>query len=233
MTARDVLLTLVWLLPASRAKNALLRLLGHNVDPSALVGPNLVIDVGAFDVGPGGVVVGYNLFRHMEAIRMAPGARIGRMNIVTAHPVYARLMHGGGSLHLGRSAKITSRHTLDCSGALSLGAFSSLAGRQSLVLTHSVDLERDCQVAHPVTVGERSFVGARCLLLGGAQLPDRSVLAAGSVLTRASSDLRSGVWAGVPATYRRAKTGLWFDRMETSTRRVFVPATGRVEEDAL
>lgn len=232
MTPREVLRRVVWLLPASSVKNALLRRLGHNIHRSASVGPNVVLDVSGFDVGPGATIAGYNVIKHMTIVSLGPEARIGRMNLISSHPVYARLFEKGARLELGAKSKVTSRHTLDCSGGVTLGELASVAGRQTLVLTHSIDLARDCQVADPVVVGDRSFVGARCVVLGGASLPSRSVLGAGSVLTKMKSDQRSGVWAGAPATYRGPHEGRWFDRETTSTRRIYVPNTEQIVEDA-
>lgn len=232
MNIRGLLRTVVWMLPASRTKNSLLRRLGHNIHPSARVAPNVVLHVKHFEVAAGGRVAPFNLIKHMTSISVSTGAHIGKMNVISAHPVYARLYEDGARLALDDNSYITSRHTLDCSGGMSVGELAAVAGRQTLVLTHSIDLGRDSQLAYPVVVGERSFVGARCVLLGGAVLPSRSVLAAGSVLTRNSSEQQSGVWAGAPATYRGAKEGRWFDRESMSTRRVYVPATGTMVEDA-
>lgn len=228
----DVARAAAWLLPAGGAKNSLLRRLGHDVSPTARAAMNLVLRVERFELAPGASVGRFNLFKDLKQVRLAPGARIGRMNLVSAHPVYARLYPDGASLTLGPKAKVTSRHSLDCSGGVEVGELASVAGRQSVLLTHSVDLERDAQVAHPIVVGERSFVGARCLILGGASLPPRSVLAAGSVLTR-GAERRQGVWAGAPAKWRSEKGGAWFDRQETSTHSVYVPATGQTHEGVI
>ncbi len=232
MALVDIATTAVWLLPASRAKNALLRKVGHDVAPSARAAMNLVLRVRRFTVGDGASVGRFNLFKDLSAVELAPGSRIGRMNLISAHPVYARHYPDGARLSLGEKAKVTSRHSVDCSGGVTVGALASVAGRQTLILTHSVDLARDAQVAYPVVVGERSFVGARCLILGGASLPERSVLAAGSVLTRSGKRDR-GVWAGAPATWRAPKEGLWFDREDTSTHRLYVPATGETHEGVI
>lgn len=232
MKLREILRQLAWLLPAMKIKNALLRRLGHDVHPDASVGPNLVLNVDRFEVAPHGRIAPFNVIKHMALISLGPHARIGRMNVISSHPVYANLYPEGASLHLAARSKITSRHSLDCSGGLRLGELASLAGRQTLVMTHGIDLGRDSQVAYPVTIGERSFVGARCVVLGGADLPSRSVLGAGSVLPRSRNKREAGVWAGAPAAYRGPKEGLWFDRDSTSTRRVYVPATNTMVDDA-
>ncbi|MET0861704.1 MAG: hypothetical protein ABW091_11840 [Microbacterium sp.] len=182
----------------------------------------------------GGSRIGkWNLIKNMRSISIGTGGSIGRLNVISAHPVYVRLYPAGASLTVGANAYITSRHQMDCSGSLTIGDFSALAGHDSRVLSHSVDVARDAQVAYPVVIGERSFVGTRCLLLGGARLPSRSVLAAGSVLARSREAGESGLWAGVPAKYKGEVSGAWFTRLKMSTNRVYVPDTGETLEDAI
>lgn len=222
----------LWLLPASRWKNRTLRRLGHSIHDSARARSNLVWKVDSLSLGQGSRIGKWNLIKHMRTLNIGPGASIGRLNLISAHPVYARLYPSGASLTVGANAYITSRHQMDCSGSLSVGEFSALAGHNSRVLTHSIDIARDAQAAYPVVIGERSFVGTRCLLLGGATLPGLSVLAAGSVLTRSREPEESGLWAGVPAKFKGPVRGDWFTRTKMSTNRVFIPETGATVEDA-
>ncbi|MEH3090306.1 MAG: GDSL-type esterase/lipase family protein, partial [Microbacterium arborescens] len=184
------------LLPAGRVKNALLRRAGHRIHPTAQARSSIVWRVGSFEMAAGASFGSANVVKNMREIRLGQSAMIGRWNLVSSHPLFVRHLPHGGSLVLGPHAKVTSRHQLDCSGSVSLGAFASLAGHQSRVMSHSVDLARNAQAAFPVVIGERSFVGTRVLILGGATLPDRSVLGAGSVLTRSRPDPEPGLWAG-------------------------------------
>ena len=66
-------------------------------------------------------------------------------------------------------------------------------------------------------VGDHSFVGTRCTVLSGARLPDRSVLAAGSLLRR-GPDEGPGLYTGSPARWKRALDGAWFHRPVGQTR---------------
>lgn len=95
-------------------------------------------------------------------------------------------------------ASISSQHRLDCSDRITLGPFSTLAGWNSQVLTHSINLESSRQECAPVTIGAYSFVGTQSVLLAGTSLPARSVLGAGSVLQRAYEE-EFFLYAGVPA----------------------------------
>jgi acetyltransferase-like isoleucine patch superfamily enzyme len=224
--------TAVWLLPASRGKNRFLRRLGDDIAPSAILHPNLIRHVDSISIGPGARIGMGNVIKHLRVLRLGPSATIGRYSLISAHPVYRRLLPDGARLELAERAAITSRHTLDCAGSVLIHEGAMVAGHSSTVLTHSIDLKRDAQTAYPVEIGAYSFVGAHCLMLGGARLPDHSVLAAGSVLPRAKGQEEPGLWAGVPATRRGEVDGAWFSRTATGTRRVYVPATGEVVEDA-
>ncbi|MGW9627794.1 acyltransferase [Microbacterium sp. NPDC055521] len=222
---RDLMLLVIWLLPASRTKNRLLTLCGHRISREASARSNLVWKVRSFEMAPHARINRWNLIKGMKTVRLAPYATIGRNNIISAHASYGQLP-GGAGLELGPHSYVTSRHSIDCSGSLTLGAFSALAGFGSQVLTHSIDLTRDAQTAYPVVIGERSFVGARCLLLGGSSLPSRSVLAAGSVLTDAARS-EQGLWAGVPARFKTEVDGQWFDRTVGETLDLYIPEHDR------
>jgi len=220
------------MLPPGSAKNSMLRRLGDDIHPTAILYPNLVRHVDKVSVGPRARIGLGNVIKQLRVLSLGAGATIGRYNLISAHPVYRRLLPEGARLRLDERAAITSRHTLDCAGAVTVREGAMIAGHSSTVLTHSIDLKRDAQTAYPVEIGPYSFVGAHCLLLGGARLPDHSVLAAGSVLPRSKGDPEPGLWAGVPASRRGDTNGAWFTRQTTGTRRVFVPSTGEVVEDA-
>ena len=81
---------------------------------------------------------------------------------------------------------------------MTLGPFTTFAGFQSQILTHSIDLAASRQSSQPVTVGAYCFVGTNCVLLGGAALPDYSVLGAKSLLNKAFTDTHT-LYGGVPA----------------------------------
>ncbi|WP_316667496.1 hypothetical protein [uncultured Propionibacterium sp.] len=220
--------TLAWLLPASAAKNRLLTRLGHHVSSRARAAPSLVWDVDEFTVADDASVLVGNVIRHLSAVEIGEGAMLANFNLVSAHPAYKDSYPEPNGLFLEAGAKVLSRHQLDCSAAVRVRSFASIAGHGTNILTHSVDLKRDAQAAYPVTIGERSFVGTRCLLLGGAELPPHSVLAAGSTLLRPEGVERpEGLYAGSPAVFKKKVDGAWFHRRHPHTNDLYVPSTGR------
>ena len=220
---------LAWLLPACGTKNRLLTRLGHRVALTAYAAPNLVWDVDEFTVGDDATVLAGNTIRHLSAVEISDGALLAKFNLISAHPTYRAHYPEPNGLFLESGAKVLSRHQLDCSAAVRVCSFATIAGHGTNVLTHSVDLARDAQAAYPVTIGERSFIGTRCLLLGGAELPPRSVLAAGSTLLRAQGEEQrpEGLYAGNPAAFKKRVDGAWFHRRHPHTNDLYVPSTGQ------
>ncbi len=57
-----------------------------------------------------------------------------------------------------------------------------------------------------VTIGNGCWIGAHCVVLSGAYLPDRSVLAAGAILTHHLDDKKEdSVYGGIPAKYIKGR----------------------------
>ena len=77
---------------------------------------------------------------------------------------------------------ITMAHELDCADRVSIG--DTLACRVPLqILTHSLNLVRDRQETGPVEIGDHAAVMSGCILQSGTQVPSRSIISAGSVVT--------------------------------------------------
>jgi acetyltransferase-like isoleucine patch superfamily enzyme len=101
-------------------------------------------------------------------------------------------------LILEEHAAVTHRHLIDCTNSVVIGRFTTMAGWQSQILTHSIDLARNRQASSPVRIGEYCFVGTNSVLLPGSVLPDFCVLGAKSLLNQAFTD-RYWLYGGVPA----------------------------------
>lgn len=52
-----------------------------------------------------------------------------------------------------------------------------------------------------VSIGSGSWIGGNSTILGDASIPERTIIAAGSVVTRNSCSGESGIYGGVPAKY--------------------------------
>ncbi|SFA94699.1 acyltransferase [Cellulomonas marina] len=168
-------------------------------------------------VARGSVIRSGNVFKGVDQLSIGEHAYIGSWNFFTAGAEFASTC-GPAKLTVRASASITGRHYFDCSGGVSIGAFSTIAGLRSTILSHGIDVTENEQRALPVTIGDYCLVGSNCTILAGAALPARSVLAAGAVLVRVSDRavVPAGLYAGVPARLKGSTEGGYFSRTERS-----------------
>jgi acetyltransferase-like isoleucine patch superfamily enzyme len=207
-----MIVTLLFLLPQSRIKNFLLKIAGVNIRSSATVRPILVIGTKDIVIGENASIGALCMVRDLESFHIGAYCFIGKLNYFSSYREVARNVTGGW-FRMSDHSKVLSRHYFDCSGGVSIGRMSSVAGHESKFLTHSTDLKRNVVTAYPITIGDYCFVGAYSVLLGGAELPSKSILAAGSLMTRAKNqNLPAGLWTGRPARFLKPYDGAWFTR---------------------
>jgi len=141
--------------------------------------------------------------KNLGLIHMKSCSQIGRGNWITGFPLghevyFAHEKDRKPELILGEHSAITNRHLIDCTNSVTIGQFTTFAGFQSQILTHSIDLRENRQSSAPIRIGDYCFIGTNCVLLGGSSLPDYSVLGAKSLLNKSYTEAR-GLYAGTPA----------------------------------
>ena len=141
--------------------------------------------------------------KRIDRLEMGEDSGIATMTYITGFSVkcsnlFATTHNRRCELILGRSAGITSRHFVDCNGGVYIDDFTTVAGIRSQMLTHSIDIYTNAQIAKPIHIGKYCFVGTGCIILPGATLPDYSVLGGGSVLVKTFSET-GWLYAGAPA----------------------------------
>jgi acetyltransferase-like isoleucine patch superfamily enzyme len=198
------------LLPWPLRRRFLNRFFGHKIDPGARIGLSWIFPGSVLTMGPGARIGHLNVIRSVEEVRLGEQAAIGTMNWITDNlagyrgPVSVNCgCQRRSRLTLDRFAAITSRHYFDCSEEITIGEHTVAGGIRSVWQTHYLDLDALEQTCQPITVGASCFISTNCLLLGGAVLPDKTVLGAGSVLISEQSDSFS-LYAGSPATKKKA-----------------------------
>ena len=117
--------TLIFLLPASRAKNWILRRLGHLISPDARISPILALGVSHFEVGPQSSIGPFNVFRDMSLVEIGKCAIIGQWNWISAARPLVEL-GAPGEIHIADHAAITSRNRGFVTGSPNQGAFPQL-----------------------------------------------------------------------------------------------------------
>ncbi|HEY6123394.1 MAG TPA: hypothetical protein VIV63_01990 [Steroidobacteraceae bacterium] len=200
---RALIVSAIAMVMPSRIRRWLLRVLcGYSFGEGARIGCSL-IGCTSLQMGPSARIGHFNIVKGVR-VDLAECATVGDFNWISG-------LGAGDTKHfteetgrdpafvMGRHAAITSRHYIDCSNRVDIGEFATVGGARSQILTHAIDFKRNRQVSAPVRIGRYAFVGTSCVVLKGAQLPDCSVLAAGSSLARAYDDTFT-LYSGVPAT---------------------------------
>lgn len=141
---------------------------------------------------------------HLDLISLAENSTIGRGNWITGLSTQDKSVffkhqeNRKAELIIGESTGITKNHHIDCTNTITIGSFSTIAGYNSQLLTHSIDLHENRQHSSAIVIGDYTFVGTNVVILGGAVLPSYSVLAAKSLLNKTYSE-EYRIYGGVPA----------------------------------
>jgi acetyltransferase-like isoleucine patch superfamily enzyme len=147
--------------------------------------------------------------KNLSLLHLKAHATIGRGNWITGFPLGQR-QSGSDSRHfageterrpelvMGEHSAITHRHLFDCTNAITIGRFTTVAGFQSQFISHTIDIAQNRQVSQPISVGDYCFVGSNSVLLGDSALPDYCVLGAKSLLNKAYTHTHR-LYGGVPA----------------------------------
>lgn len=212
---------IVWLLPSSRVKCWALRRLGNTIGEGVTLGPNLVVGCGPFSVGDGTILLSANVFRNLSSVEIGPKSIIGAYNQFTAQPDYQRYSKYVGKLLMGELTIITNRHYFDCSGQIILRPYAGVGGVRSIFQSHEADLAEDTTKVGRIILDVRSMSGTACVFLKDSHLPERSILAAGSLMAKTKDGVlmpTSTLYAGVPARAVREISDLrWWARESYNT----------------
>jgi acetyltransferase-like isoleucine patch superfamily enzyme len=143
----------------------------------------------------------FNLIMPVGLVHLHAHASLGHMNRIGGAqrtPTFSAETDRQSALIIEEHAAVTRSHIIDCCNTVTIGRFATFAGYRSQILTHSPDLTRSTQTTRPVRIGAYTFVGTGCIVLYGADLPDYSILSAGSVLTRKGEETHR-IYSGNPA----------------------------------
>lgn len=178
------------------------RFFGYHIDPTARIGLSWIMPQKLI-MEPHSRIRSLTFCRGLELLHLGANSSIGNGNWITGYPRsssghFAHQTDRHPVLIVGEHSAITNRHLIDCTNSITLGKFSTFAGFQSQILTHSIDLEEARQSSAPVVIGDYCFVGTNSVILGGGVLPSYSVLGAKSLLNKAYSEPYT-LYAGVPA----------------------------------
>lgn len=188
---RRLLALFIVFLPPSLKRRVGKLAFGWEIHPTAYLGPSLIL-VSKLTMGPGSSIGPFNVVRGIEELRLGEKAQIAERNWISGFPLgsphFEHSPNRYPALILGDHARITIGHKIDCSDRVELKAHAVLAGFQTTILTHSLDLVRNWHVTRPIEIGERAAVMTDCILLSGAQVPPYSIVSAGAVVNTKLKD---------------------------------------------
>jgi len=192
----------VVLLPWVMRRWVLRTCFGYSIHPTARIGWSWIFPA-KLEMREHARIGHLNVAIHLQRVTLGAHASIERGNWITGFPAgdprhFTHRPDREPALVMGEHSALTKNHHVDCTDRVEIGAFAIIGGYGSQLLTHSIDLERNRQDAAPIRIGEYCLVGTDVVILGGARLPDRSVLGAKALLNAAFTE---GGWlyGGVPA----------------------------------
>ena len=199
---KKLLMLVSTVLPWSIRRHVLERQFGYSIHPSSRIGfgwvwpQRLVMEENAR-------IGNLNVCKNIDLLHIGAHAVVGQLNWITGFPLgssrhFAHQPDRRPELIVERHAGISSRHFIDCTSQVRIGAYATLAGFRSQLLTHSIDLEAGRQSSEPIEIGEYCFVGTEAVILGGSSLPHHSVLGAKSLLNK-KMETPFQLYGGVPA----------------------------------
>jgi acetyltransferase-like isoleucine patch superfamily enzyme len=149
------------------------------------------------------VIKNFTFVNEIDFFEMGAFSKIGNRNWITGssselNKGYKASPYRKCEFIIGEQTRITANHHFDCNGGIYIGKYTTIAGMNTQILTHGIDLIESVQKADRTIIGNYCFVGTRCIILKGAVLPNNCLLAAGAVLTKNYEESEM-IYAGVPA----------------------------------
>lgn len=197
-----LVLSVVCLFFPGRLRNWALKVfLNYDVHPEASVGLSLIV-ADRCVISEGASIGHFNVLRNLEEVVLGEAAIIGTFNWVFGAP--RSISSFGGQplrrsrLSMGRHSALVSRHIVDCTDAVEIGDFTTVAGFRSQIISHGINVENNRQESLPVSIGSYCLIGTGCIILKGSVVPRGTVLAAGAVFMGQPSEEYS-LMTGVPA----------------------------------
>lgn len=199
---KQLLMFLSFLLPWEMRRALLEKQFGFSIHPTSRIGlawilPRRLVMEEHSRIGH------FTLCKNIDLLHLGAHAIIGQLNWITGFPSgpgrhFAHQTDRRPELIVEAHAGISSRHLIDCTARVRIGAFATVGGFRSQLLTHSIDLAAGRQSAEPINIGEYCFIGTNAVVLGGSALPHHSVLGAQSLLNK-KWEQPYQLYGGVPA----------------------------------
>lgn len=198
-----ILKLLTFFLPWTIRRKALESWFGFTIHPTAKIGYSWIWPKQLI-MAEESRIDNFTVAVNLDRIKLGYKSKIGRGNWITGFPSSNSSKHfkhqpaRSAELIIGDSSAITKNHHIDCTNIIEIGSFTTVAGYNSQLLTHSINVFDNRQDSAPISIGDYCFIATNTVILGGSTLPSRSVLGAKSLLNKSFSKEWT-LYGGVPA----------------------------------
>lgn len=195
-----------WLLPWPLRRHLLVRILGYQISPSARIGVS-IIRAEEVIIGDNSRIGHATLIKNLSQFCIGKDTIIGNFNIIAGCYGTALYPHSEQNcvFVMEDGAALTHEHRIDCANKVSVGAFTTIAGRGTQIWTHGIDPRQSKQITAEVRIGRFVLVSTKVIILKGSILEDNCIVAAGAVVTGTVKSLTLA--AGMPARQIRVLDG--------------------------
>jgi acetyltransferase-like isoleucine patch superfamily enzyme len=133
-----------------------------------------------------------NIIRGGDEVRLGRYSEIIRLNEINSIPEPDVVNEIDPRFILGDGSIVVASHKIDFTDRVEFGKRVILGGRNSSLWTHNR------QMTKPITIGDYAYVGSEIRVAPGGEIPPRSVVGIGSVITK-KLEGENNLIAGVPA----------------------------------
>jgi acetyltransferase-like isoleucine patch superfamily enzyme len=133
-----------------------------------------------------------NIIRGGDEVKLGRYSEIIRLNEINSIPEPDVVNEINPRFILGDGSIVVASHKIDFTDRVEFGKRVILGGRNSSLWTHNR------QMTKPITIGDYAYVGSEIRVAPGGEIPPRSVVGIGSVITK-KLEGENNLIAGVPA----------------------------------
>lgn len=182
----------------------LIKCYGYQLDPKAYIGFSFVYP-NKLKMDEGAEIGHLNVAIHLDSILMHKNTIISQKNWITGFPLndkseFQNCPNRKPCLIMEEGSAIAKKHHIDCTDMVHIGRYTSIAGYDTQILTHSTSLKYNKQMCAPINIGNNCFIGTRSTILTGVSFPDNSILGAGAVLQKTYNE-KYCLYGGIPARF--------------------------------
>jgi acetyltransferase-like isoleucine patch superfamily enzyme len=169
-----------------------------SIDDDTSIGHfNLFIGTKTLEIGEHARIGHMNIFRGGDEIRLGRYSEVIRLNEINSIPDPVVINETEPRFILGDGSVVVASHKIDFTDRVEFGKCVILGGRNSSLWTHNR------QMTKPILIGDYAYVGSEIRIAPGGEIPPRSVVGIGSVITK-KLEGENNLIAGVPAAVTKS-----------------------------